>query len=278
MRRSPRPCEIAALAAFLLPTAVPSTGRAQTTLNLGQAAQYSVFEVSGSSGALSLANSPISGNVGLGAGTTHTFTGSTITGTVTNPVGAQANLDAINASSQAAGLTPTGSIAGNSVNSVGGNVTFNGQAGQNVVDLTGISLTNATFTINGTSAETFIFNVSGGITLSSSTIKLNGVGADRILFNVTGVGHSVALTNSTSNGTFLDLNGSIAISGGTTTGAVISEGAITIAGDPFTGSPMVVAPELPTILMGGLAGLLVLGKVGLDRLRHRRAAMAVRRP
>jgi hypothetical protein len=218
---------------------------------------------------LTLTNSTISGNVGLGSNTSHTFTNSSITGTTTNPVSSQANTDAINASSQAAGLTPTGSVQGS-----GTALTFTGQAGQNVANLTGINLTNGTFTITGNSTETFVFNVSGAMTLTNSSIKLNGVSANHVLFNVTG--GSVTLSNSHANGTFLDLNGAITVSNDTSdTGAFISENAITITNSHLNGSPMVAAaPEMPTIVMAGLAGLLVLGKLGLDRRRHRRAATA----
>jgi hypothetical protein len=276
MRPAPRARAMGALAVvIILVAAGPSVGVAQTTLSLGQAAQYGVFEVSGSSSTLTLANSSITGKVGLGAHTKLVSSLSTVTGTVTNPVSAQANTDAINAASQAAGLKATGSIAGNSVRSVGGTVTFKGQAGQNVVNLTGINLTNATFAINGTSTETFIFKVSGAITLTNSVIKLSGVSASQVLFDVTTKGGAVTLTNSTSNGTFLDLNGPIKITGGSTTGALISEGSITITSDKVNSQPMAVAaPEMPTILMGGLAGLLMLARAGRDRLRRRRAATA----
>ncbi len=250
---------------------VASSRCSAQTLSLGTAGQYSVFEVAGSSGNLSVTGSTINGNIGLGSGTSHSFTNSTINGTVTNPAAAQASTDAINASSTASGLKATGTMSGNQINLTNGSVTFTGQAGQNVVDLSKVNLTNSTFTISGTSSETFIFNVSGAISLTNSYITLSGgVTANHIIFNVTGTGNSVSLTNSTDNGTFLDLKGAISVTNGSETGAFMSESNISLTNDPLNGSPFSSpAPELPTIMMAGIACLCLLGKAGIDYRRGR---------
>jgi len=249
----------------------PSNVSAQT-LSLGQAGQYGIFEVAGDSGHLSVTNATINGNVGLGSLTTDRFTNSSITGSVSNlATGAQANADAINASRTAALLATTGSMSGNQIHLTNGSVTFTGKSGQNVVDLKGINLTNSTFTINGTSTERFIFNVSGSSSITNSQIALSGgVTANDVIFNFSGTGHAVSLTNSRVNGTFLDLKGSISATNGSTNGAFISEASVSITGDPLTGKPFTVAaPELPTIMMAGLACLIVLGMGGLNRFRQR---------
>ena len=120
---------VMAVVAMTVALGAPSPCFAQT-LSLGTAGQYSIFEVAGSSGNLSLTNSTITGNVGLGSGTTHSFTNSTISGTVTNPTAAQASTDAINAASTASGLTATGSMSGNQINLTNGSVLFTGTAAQ----------------------------------------------------------------------------------------------------------------------------------------------------
>jgi choice-of-anchor A domain-containing protein len=242
------------------------------TLSLGQAAQYGIFEVSGSSGHLSLTNDVIGGNVALGYKTTDSLTNSTITGSVTNLAsGAQANTDAINAAATAAGLAHTGTISGNQII---GSTTFTGQAGQNVVNLTNIILTNGTFTISGNSSETFVFNVSGSIILTNSSIVLaNGVTANHVIFNVTSPSTgAVTLTTSNVNGTFLALNDAITVTNGSSDGAFISEKAITITNDPYRASPLAAsAPEMPTIMMAGLGCLVLLGSVGLRELKRKRS-------
>jgi hypothetical protein len=275
MSWAPRGSQVAVLVAFVLVSAGPSLGVAQTTLNLGQAAQYSLFEVQGSAGKMKLTNTSVLGDVGLGSGTAYAATNSPITGTVTRLAPrAQANADAIDASSQAAGLSRTGAIKGNAVSKT---MTFTGNAGQNVVNLFSINLTNATFTISGSASSIFVFNVAGAITLTNSIIQLvNGVSADHVFFNVTGSNKAVTLKDSQVSGTFLDLKGSISVSGGSSQGAFISQKAISIANHILTGNPPMVAaaPEMPTILMAGLACLLLLGKTGLDRWKHPRATMA----
>ena len=174
---------------------------------------------------MSLTGDTVNGNVALGHGTTHSFVGTTITGSTTTLLsGAQANADASAAATTAKGLATTGSVAGNHIT---GTTTFTGQAGQNVVDLTSINLTGATFTISGNSTETFVFNVSSTISLTGSSIALaGGVTANHVVFNLTSNGESASFTGSNINGTVLALNSSdsISVTGGTSNGAVYVRG------------------------------------------------------
>ena len=178
------------------------------TLSLGQAGQYGLFEVQGAQGNMSLTRDTVDGNVALGHGTTHSFVSTSITGSTTTLQGGDpANADAKAAATTAKGLATTGSIPGNHIT---GTTTFTGQAGQNVVDLTSINLTGATFTISGNSTETFVFNVSSTMSLTnhSSIALAGGVTANHVVFNLTGQGNSASFTNSNVNGTILAIKSS----------------------------------------------------------------------
>ena len=194
---------------------------------------------SGAQGNMSLTSDTVDGNVALGHGTTHSFVSTTITGSTTTLQGGDpANADAKAAATTAKGLATTGSIPGNHIT---GTTTFTGQAGQNVVDLTSINLTGATFTISGNSTETFVFNLSGTMSLTnhSSIALAGGVTANHVVFNLTGQGNSASFTNSNVNGTVLAMKSSdsITVSGGTSNGAFMSKGSISITNDEFTADP-----------------------------------------
>jgi fibronectin-binding autotransporter adhesin len=271
---------LAAVVGLSLAFGMPSQSSGQT-LSLGQ---YGVFEVSGGTGSVSASGDQISGGIALGNPTTSTFSGTTVTGTVYEVTGAKAtglsssvnvqtgqNLTtasqtAISASSTASGLTATTSYG-----NITGATTFTAKTGAelSVYDITSLTLSGANLTISGSSNQTFVFNITKGMTLSGMSILLTGgVTANNVLFNV--LGGAVTISGAKSNGTILDLTNAITVSGSTVNGALVSEHAITLSGSTVTAQPFTAsAPELPTIAMAGLAGLLVLAKAGFNRFRRK---------
>jgi choice-of-anchor A domain-containing protein len=258
-------------------------------LSLGMAAKYGVLDYNSGSTLLFNGSTEIVGDVALAqntrfnfsrpalivgslyedSGVTGTNNGIIITGGTHSRLLSQAVADANSASSTAAALPTTGSIPGGSVNvtSPGNSVTFNGMAGQNVVDLTNFSLAGGgTFTIHGTSSETFIFNVSGNFRLPNGQILLTGgVTPDHVLFNITGSGSTVSMSSLNSDvlGTILAPSRAVNLSDGTVVGEVISGQNISITGntavvqDAFSSSPAV--PEPAAYVLAGSACVFGLG-------------------
>ena len=288
---------LASLSALFLAVAVPSQSLAQTaslSQSLGQPGQYAVFEVSNGTIAgqsINVSGSAIYGNVALGQNTLYTVSSTTVNGSVyvdsagLNPKSSSSGTtitgnggNAISTSLASAGSTATndattlaGLNSGKSNNSFGQNgsaysITANAGSGINVVDVSkSFSLTNGTITLNGSSNSQFVFNISQGISLNNVQIILKGVAADNVIFNVTG--GSVNLVNTIFNGTILDMTGqgSVMLNGVTDEGAVITNSNLSISG-----SVVSIAPELPTIMMAGLACFAaVAGKAGFRRLRRR---------
>jgi hypothetical protein len=277
------------LHAFL--AASPSTAQ---TLSLGAAANYGVFELSGSNGNLTASRSTINGNVALDNTTNtnkDTFSGASVNGAVSRgsanlkysisgghvrtPTVANlstANAAAISASKTALSFTPEktyGTIT--KATTISGNLAFN------VFNLSGINLSGSNLTINGTSSETFVFNVSRAVLLSGAKILLTGgVAASDVIFNVTGGG--TTLSGSTFNGTILDVGGPVVIAGARVNGAVLSEKQITISGgtvnaETFAAADPPSAPEPATIVMAFLGCLAVVGRAAFARWKRSSASM-----
>ena len=107
----------------------------------------------------------------------------------------------------------------------GSNFTITG-TGHIVINLQNFVLTGGTFTLEGTAATTFVFNVSKSFALSGGTkIVLanlggvangpDGVQASNVIFNVKGTGPDVAISGSTIfQGILLANNRNVKISGG----------------------------------------------------------------
>ena len=199
-------------------------------IGLGTAANYTLFDVRNSQ--FQFNNSFVGGNVGLGAGTTYNISGGggeAITGNVyysplTPPTGFapgvptgsiirdvagldQARLDAEAAAASAAGLTANLTVPGGQITNSTGIITGNG--GENVINLTGVNMTNGTVLINGTANDTFIFRVSGDFNVGNSSIRATGgVTPDHILwyfpFNQT-----IKSPNGAWDGTILALNSGV---------------------------------------------------------------------
>ncbi len=278
---------VVALAGVL---AVPLPSQAQT-LSLGQAANYAAFEVNGLGGTLGLtgtSGSPttINGSVALGANTNlNVGSYSTISGTAYYDTGV--NLHGYGGTTASANLSAAGSAVSTAISTIshlaatsgmptgslnaGGSLTGAGGVTLNVIDLTGaVNITNGTFTINGSANQWFVFDVAGAMILNKGTIALaGGVTANHVLFDVAG---TTSITNSsTVNGTVVDQLAATASNGSTINGALISENNISISGTVnYEGFQAVTAPEMPTIMMAACGCLLVLGKIGWDRMRGKR--------
>ena len=271
------------------------------TISLGQAGQYSIFEASEAGvtpGSLNVSSSSIDGSVALGTSTSFSASSVTIGGAVygdsnvsvassgTNVAGGylgtnleQAARDALNAWTTAAALAANNSFSNNSIT---GNTGPNASP-VNVVNLGPLILSGATLTINGTSSEQFVFNVSQYLILSDTSIFLNGVSASNVLFNIIGDTGYVSISGGTFSGNILDLASgpfsSVTLSGSVMDGSIISDGTISVLNSSIElpwEPDVTIAPELPTSMTAGLACvLLVLWNAGCSRLRRRRLSLAV---
>jgi len=293
------------VSAILLPGRLAGAG----TITLGEAANYALL-TSGGGGFSFNGPGAINGDVGigvggkynfaspavingtmfLGTGVTGTNSGVTISGGIQTSATISANLtqaisDANTAATNAAALTATGTVPGNTivVTNPSNSVTFNGSAGQNVLDVTDINLNNGNFTINGTSSETFIINVSGKFidNGSASILLTGGVTAADVLFNIEGTGQDVAITGNAGtveNGTILAPSRNISIHDQTLNGAVIGAfgmsfsiqdtSGFTLNGPPTQppfGGP--TPTPLPASVWSGLALLMGFGAMRIGRRR-----------
>jgi hypothetical protein len=162
----------------------------------------------------------------------------------------------------------------------GGN-TINGSAAVNVVSVSSINTT--TLTINGNASQVFVINVTGSAGSALTNVMLSGgVSANHVLFNITGTGSITFNAGGTVNGTFLDTSSStsgITLKGTTLNGELIVGGTDNTGGIQISGNSTIntasFSPvgELPTISMGSVALLLVLG-AGVHRARRRTKAAA----
>jgi hypothetical protein len=195
----------------------PCAGAPAGYPNLGAASQYTVFALTGpASGGTQTGNfslDTVNGDVAVASGATVTNQApSTVNGDVFVASGGsfsgpgkvngsiltgqdltQARTDAINASTAAAGLTPTVSYT-----DVARDTTVTGVSGLNVVDVSGsVSLNDASLTLTGPSDAFFVVNVGGSIALvGSGGIQVGGsVTPDHLLVNLTGTGAGLINTH-----------------------------------------------------------------------------------
>jgi hypothetical protein len=272
------------------------------TLNLGQAGNDGLFAVANSNtggGDFNFSNSIDLGGAALGAGTylggsgtivgnlshdpTAQYSGVHILGNIssTSSLGGAAQT-AMNVANTAAGWSASGAnVLSPSVN--GNNYQFTGSSsnsGNNVITIN--SLTNSgllnlsnggnyTITLNGNSTEQFVFNITGRTTWTNVTVILNGVSANNVFYNF--ISGNVGLNSSVLSGTVLNvINGtSMSIDNSMIKGAIVSDGFVDMANST-------IAPELPTIMMAGIACLFLLGKAGLDCRRRLTARTASAQP
>ena len=269
------------------------------SLNLGQAADYMVLQAPNSSSYnfTTMANSSVSDNVALaGNPTLYALSMTNIGGSLSfqesassvNATGSMSNFtaqagiqagvnlsqatqDAVNAANVAASLSaPLSNTYGNITTST----TFSGNAAQNVFSVSSIYLSGGQITISGSGA--FVINVTGNtagdsIYLYNSSV-LASPGVTSVIFNIENGGNvSVGGSSETHfQASILDMSqGSVSLSSTYMEGQLITNGGISLS------STSIVTPELPTLAVAGLAGLVALGTLSFRRLRSRKLARSL---
>ena len=198
----------------------------------------------------------VTGNYGLGGGKLSITGSSKITGKLVQHSGTQVNgqnaisggvstndaqldqafSDAQMLSDAAAmeAVTPAyASLTNVNITNPSQNITITGGANQKVVlSLQNFSISNGTFTLQGTATTTFIINVAKNFSLNNGGISLSGgVPPQNVLFNIRGTGGQVSLNQGTQlPGILLALNRKVDLSGGHVTGKVIADQVVITSG------------------------------------------------
>ena len=112
------------------------------------------------------------------------------------------------------------------------NITITGGPNEKVVlSLQNFTISNGTFTLQGTSTTSFIINVAKNFSLNNGGISLAGVPPQNVLFNILGKGGQVSLNQGTQlPGILLALNRKVDLSGGHVTGKVIANQVVITSG------------------------------------------------
>jgi hypothetical protein len=234
---------------------------------LGTAANYAVVAPNGFS-----INGPgtINGDVASGNKTVLTspavikgavsYSGSisgnaTVFGAVQTASLSQVFADAQSASTAAFALTATQTFG-----TISKATTITGNGGTNVIDLSGINLSNGALTLNGSASDVFIVNVQGNITSSNSNIAISGgVTPNHVLINVSG---NVTITGGGPNnfyGTILDPTGQVTVHDKLLTGELIGNIVTDTSGfsvnyQPFTPPCGCMPPPPPPCSTASIAG------------------------
>jgi len=163
------------------------------------------------------------GDLYLAPGVSQSFSsGANLTGAIfTNVDLSQAIADALQASLDAAALTPTQTFG--TVNST---TTWISAGGVNVIDVTTIDLGALdVLTLSGASSDYFIINVSTGFNMSGSSqiVTSGGLNPNHVLFNFDSTGDPLSMTAvSSATGTFLAPFRDAQFDGALVSGAVIA--------------------------------------------------------
>jgi len=95
-----------------------------------------------------------------------------------------ANLSQVFADAKSAASAAFALPATQTFGTISNTTTINGNGGTNVIDLSGINLSNGALTLNGSASDVFIVNVAGSITSSNSNIAISGgVTPNHVLIN-----------------------------------------------------------------------------------------------
>ena len=162
--------------------------------------------------------------------------------TVTDGILDQAVEDALAASQSAASLPATITSPTNvTISNPSQNITITGGTGSNVLNITSLSISNGTVTLNAPHGGSFIMNVSRSFTLSGTSriVLAGGITASDVLYNFVGSGGSVSMSGGASvAGILLAPRRGISLSNVIVTGEIISGG----SGIAFSGTTQVNNP------------------------------------
>jgi hypothetical protein len=265
--------------------AIPFGTMAALPFSLGQAGNYAVFGLGGISSAhgqieVYQSGTIINGNVGAGpyADWTHgmdatingrldydtTDSAPIVTGTISGGLHqipmAGAVSDARSASTLYAGLAPTVTLSG-----IADNAVIVGNGGLNVIRITSAMTLKTTLTLQGTVADTFVFQLTSAdapsaktLTLSGLTMTLAGVSAQNILWNLNGLGGQVVISSgSLVDGIFLAPDRGFLVDNASVFGSVIGGGGYQDSHSDLMSvhstSLITMVPEPGTFAIGTLA-------------------------
>ena len=251
------------IAAAIVAVGIFTAGAATDTLpngaiNVGSADYFTVLAKGDAGFTDNTITGPsfVTGNYGLGGQGTLSITGSSkITGKLINHTGGQVNgsaaisggvatndaqlsqalADAQMLSDAAAMETVTpaeASLTNVNITNPSQNITITGGPNEKVVlSLQNFTISNGTFTLQGTSTTSFIINVAKNFSLNNGGISLAGVPPQNVLFNILGKGGQVSLNQGTQlPGILLALNRQVDLSGGHVTGKVIANQVVITSG------------------------------------------------
>ena len=250
------------IAAAVVAVGILTAGAATDTLpngaiNVGSADYFTVLAKGDAGFTDNTITGPsfVTGNYGLGGGTLSITGSSKITGKLVNHTGGQVNgsaaisggittndaqlsqafADAQMLSDAAAmeAVTPAyASLTNVNITNPSQNITITGGPNQKVVlSLQNFTISNGTFTLQGTSTTSFIINVAKNFSLNNGGISLAGVPPQNVLFNILGKGGQVSLNQGTQlPGILLALNRQVDLSGGHVTGKVIANQVVITSG------------------------------------------------
>ena len=192
----------------------------------------------GGQGTFTMSDGHLDGNVVMHSGAQPKLSGpAKINGNVSNNDGqlnsALADAQMLSDAAAMEAVTPAyASLTNVNITNPSQNITITGGADQKIVlSLQNFSISNGTFTLQGTATTSFIINVAKNFSLNNGSITLAGVPPQNVLFNILGKGGQVSLNQGTQlPGFLLALNRKVDLSGGHVTGKVIADQVVITSG------------------------------------------------